>query len=748
VSTSITPVGRLGLTVTILAFVLMLETPAVASGARATFVYPTNGSTNVETSKAFTWSRVPDAQAYYVYVGSTEDGKDLVDSGALSASITSYLAPPLPVGATLWARVWTKIAGAWAYSPDISFQVSKSASRFTYPKPGMTAVDTRKPFTWSAAPDAQAYYLHVGTSPGALNLVDSGTTTATSWAVPPMPIGQTLYARIYTEIDGSWSTYTEVSFTVAYAAAPFSNPSPGQNSPNQDVTRPFSWTPLAGASGYAVWIGTTPGARDIGESGQLPSSQSTYLPRVLPAGGQLWARLWTLANGTWIHSADVPFTPAARIIRPTQQAIAASPTQPFTWTPGAVLSGRNPSYELMIGTRPGGGDLYDSGMIGTTSVAVPAAALRAGGELYARVIVKLGDGTQRRADSVFAMSGTIMRPSELNWGSAGSQAVDTSHPFAWDASDLAQGYRFEVSDGSSMVVDSGPIHVSEYFAESLQPGSYTARLGTELGGSWWWTSSPFTVVRSASSAESQIAAAHWATDFVRHMADIDGFAYQWSDLWQYTNARWPRVMTTCGVYALELLNVLAQMNVAASQPAAEQPKSVSIAFLADDADDHVVDDFWDSDDGDWIVLDPTFDIAMQRTTDGHWATAQDAHLAIAAQDWSAISYVPLGDFGFSIAKAYYLDYPLLYLNVPETARGAGADPTPYLSPIDPWPDADRGVYMAQSSQTPIELVIDGDDTSVDTSAAGGYSKAFSASSVAPSSDGEQVELFTPARHVF
>jgi hypothetical protein len=256
-------------------------------------------------------------------------------------------------------------------------------------------------------------------------------------------------------------------------------------------------------------------------------------------------------------------------------------------------------------------------------------------------------------------------------------------------------------------------------------------------------------VSGGSVAANEIAAAQWAADYVRHMADFNGYAYQWSDLWQSTNARWPRIMTTCGVYAQELLGVLGQMNIATSEPASEQPKAVSIAFLADGADDHVIDYFWDSDDSDWIVLDPTFDIAMKRTGDGHWATAQDAHNATVAQNWSAITYVPLGDFGFSIAKAYYLDYPLLYLNVPETSIGSGVDPTPYLNEVNTWPDGDADDYIVQSDTGQAQLVVDGATQDIDTSAVGGYSKAFSASSIAvPAGSNEQVSLYTPTRHVF
>ena len=610
-------------------------------------------------------------------------------------------------------------------------------------------VDTRRPFAWSTAPDAQAYYLHVGTSAGATDLVDSGVTTKTSWSVPSMPIGQTLYARIYTEINGSWSTYTQISFTVAYSVAVISNPVPGQNSPNQDLTRPFTWSALAGASGYAVWIGTSPGAKDVAESGQLAPSQTSYVPRALPAGGQLWVRLWTLASGAWIPGTDVPFTPAARIIAPAEESITVDTSRPFSWTPGATLDGRAPTYELMVGTHPGGNDLFDSGTITSTSMTVPRSDLPAGRDLYARLLVHLGDGSQRRADTVFAASGSGIQASQLTWGAPGSQAFDTSQPFTWNANDLADAYRLEILSGGATVVDSGPIHVSEYFAESLQPGSYTAQLGTELGGIWSWTASSFKVVSSGSVAADEIAGAHWAADYVRHMADFNGYAYQWSDLWQYTSPRWPRVTTTCGVYAQELLNILGQMNVAATLPASEQPKAVAIAFIVNGADDHVIDYFWDSDDSDWIVLDPTFDMAMRRASDGHWATAQDAHNATVAHNWSAMTYVPLGDFGLSIAQAYYLDYPLLYLNVPETNIGGGVDPTPYLNLVTTWPEGHHGIYMAQSAMNPIQLVIDGATRSLDTSATGGYSEAFSATSIAlPSGEAEQVKLYTPARNVF
>ena len=80
-------------------------------------------------------------------------------------------------------------------------------------------------------------------------------------------------------------------------------------------------------------------------------------------------------------------------------------------------------------------------------------------------------------------------------------------------------------------------------------GSYTAQLGTEIAGAWQWTTAPFTVTSSGTSAANEVAAAHWATDYVRQMADLNNYAYGWSELYPDTSVNFPRTFETCGVYA-------------------------------------------------------------------------------------------------------------------------------------------------------------------------------------------------------
>ena len=464
----------------------------------------------------------------------------------------------------------------------------------------------------------------------------------------------------------------------------------------------------------------------------------------------MWARVWTLSSGTWVYAGDVPFSPAAMITAPAQQAINVDRSAPVTWAPGAVINGQQPTYRLLIGTKPATGDLYDSGTITTTSQTVPASAMPAGAPLYARLIVTLGDGSQRRTDNVFATNDTTTSPSTMTWGANGPGNVDASQPFAWTATDLAQAYRLQIQDStSSTVADSGEIHIPRYFAETLPTGTYTARLGTKLAGTWNWTTTPFTVTANGTSATNEIDAAHWATNYVRHMADPQDYPYVWTEQETVVNnyavaGEHPSLVTLCADYSDELLRVLKQMNVAAQQPAANQPARFDTFFNA--LNGHTMVRFYNSADSDWIVLDPTFDIAMKRASDGHWATAADAHTATVNKTWSDIQYVGLGDYGLTLPTHYYVDYPLLYLN---PVGSSLHDPTPYLTALAGMPTGHWGSYLARSDQSPINLVVDGKSQSFVPATTDPYSAMFQATTVTqPAGSTAHVTVYTPNWYVF
>jgi hypothetical protein len=282
-------------------------TSAALAPTKATFVSPTQGAQGVNLSKPFSWTAVPDVQAYYLYVGTTQGARDVDESGETLA--TSYTPKKLLPGRTLWGRIWTKRNGAWSFS-DVSFTTAFTAT-FVHPLDGVQGVDLSKPFSWTAVPDVQAYYLYVGTTRGASDVDQSGEILATSYTPKKLLPGRTLWGRIWTKRNGAW-TYSDVSFTTLPTLTPtvatFVYPTEGARGVN--LSTPFSWTAVPDAQAYYLYVGTTRGGADVDQSGEVLAT--AYTPKKLLPGRTLWGRIWTKRNGVWAFS-DISFTTAATL---------------------------------------------------------------------------------------------------------------------------------------------------------------------------------------------------------------------------------------------------------------------------------------------------------------------------------------------------------------------------------------------------------------------------------------------------
>ena len=621
--------------------------------------------------------------------------------------------------------------------------------RFLYPVNGQQNVGLNTTFQWTAAPGALAYYLYVGTTQGADDVVNSYDHSGTSYTTTCLPPSATLWARLYTNLNGTWVHQPDISFTVSSASA-LSYPTPGQQ--NVDTTISFQWTPEANAQAYKLNVGTSPGASDLVNTGETQATSWPVPP--LPVGQTLYARLLAKINGNWTDADDVPFTAELRFGYPAVRSASIDPTVAFSWS---LASGGNGAYHLSVGSSPGGNDLYDNAQIQTNSFTVPTNSLPSGSELYAEISFTPSDGLKRKADTVFTVANTPVAPSQIVYPADGATDADVSLPFQWTSTDMAQAYELQISNASGLVVDSGDITISRYFAESLPVGPYTGQLGTEIGGQWYWTSFSFTVINTGSSMANEVASALWATDYVREMADAHGYPYSWTILENSVN--WTilegslkgsgQIQANCGNYRDILLELLKEMNVTARLPAAQQPGYFNIAFMWNGYDTHTLVQFWNTDQQRWMLLDPTFDMTMVNASDGTYATMQDMNTATVNQQWTAINYQYLGAWGDSIAKSYYLDYPLLYLNLPPVLLpGQGQDAMPYLVQQPGPPLNQLGYYTLQcSGSTTVD--INGVPEQVQCSGIDSLSKIFGAGSVAlPSGSTAAVTIYSPARNVF
>jgi hypothetical protein len=265
--------------------------------------------------------------------------------------------------------------------------------------------------------------------------------------------------------------------------------------------------------------------------------------------------------------------------------------------------------------------------------------------------------------------------------------------------------------------------VTRHFVPALPLGLLYGRVFTNVQGQWQPRDFTFTVTANTTSAALQIKSALWATDVVRQMALTDNVPFSWTVLAGVTQGD----SATCFNYAEALLAVLAEMSV--QLPA----RFLSVALNPNDYDVHSLVEMFDPDSQSWMLLDPTFDLTVSRTADGKWATAEDMSAATRAEQWRNVSYVFLGALGDHYARGYYLDYPLLFVDIYHAGQlltnGQGGPVLPYMVSVS-MPVSTPGFYaIGCAGDVVTELLIDGVDTSIECNGVDGLSYVFSVGSL-------------------
>jgi hypothetical protein len=695
----------------------------------ARFTYPANGATKVSPTKAFEWTPVDGVQVYYLYVGTTPGAKDLWNSSEIQQ--TSYQGPTLPAGRVLHARLHTKFDNAW-YAINISF-TTDSVAAFVFPTNGAVSVDLSEPFRWTEVAGAQSYCVRVGSAPGLKDYVDTGEINATSYLVQSLPADRPLHARVYTKVEGKLP-YTDINFTVP-SKATFVFPT--NAAANVDLAHPFQWTSAPGAEAYYLWVGTGLGLKDLVDTGEIHTTNYTVLK--LPLERTLYGRIWTRKTGAgWLRH-DITFRVArvvASFIHPRDGQVHVDPSLAIRWTP--VADGRA-RFKLSIGTTPGGKDLVDTNEMAQTSY--QATALPADRTLYARVWTRVGT-TWRYEDAAYTLAATVA-PARIIIPTDGAANIDTGLPFQWTSVDLARGYRLRIgtSVGASDVHDSGTIRVTRRFVSNMPIGTpLFGHVETLIDGTSYGTDFTFTAGKPRDAMNQKIKSALWATNLVREMADQENYPYTWTELADVSL----RLESYCTDYASTLVSVLTQMNI----PFARR---VNVTFNDNMIDTHVVVELLDTVQNRWIILDPSFSVAMKRASNGAWATAEEVQQATRTKQWEDITYEFLGHFGDTLVRRYSLDYPMLYLNVyhQEVPLGQGETVLPYLQQVAAPVSGPRSFYVAQCLDgTAITLKVDGRSTTIPCLGVDSTSYVFSANSITPARSSGRFKLYRPIRNVF
>ncbi len=214
--------------------------------------------------------------------------------------------------------------------------------------------------------------------------------------------------------------------------ATFTSPTDGATAVN--MSTPIQWTTVAGAQAYYLYLGSTLGAKNLADSGEL--QQTSYVALNVPTGVLVYARLWTEVAGLW-RFVDITFTAtAANVLEftyPAPGAATADMSQPFQWN--TITDAQ--AYYLYVGTAVGLTDLVNTGELPTTSYL--AYNLPINQLLYLRLWVKVS-GTWRSIDRTVTATNTAVQLAQFINPTNGATNVNVAQPITWSTALNADKY--------------------------------------------------------------------------------------------------------------------------------------------------------------------------------------------------------------------------------------------------------------------------------------------------------------------
>ncbi len=168
------------------------------------------------------------------------------------------------------------------------------------------------------------------------------------------------------------------------------------------------------------------------------------------------------------------------------------------------------------------------------------------------------------------------------------------------------------------------------------------------------------------TVQDQIDAAMIAVGAVRDMAATDGVPLPGTGLRETVLEAFGSDEATCLSFSQTLLKLFVQVGITA--PA----RQADVCLKENEFDCHTLTELQNSENGRWILLDPTFALIARKAESGEFSSVSELSVATRALELSKIEYEFVGGWDDEFARRYYLDYPILFANVvrPETEEPA------------------------------------------------------------------------------
>ncbi len=267
---------------------------------------PVNNEVNVPVDTEIAWNAVAGVDGYFLSLGTSLGGTELLDE--LATSATSYSPPEgLPENTRIYVTITLFFFDQDNFPcPSESFitedvTVPPACTDLVSPDDGALDVNVNAAIDWAYAPRATGYRLSLGTSPGGSELLSDEILDNSQSYQPTvaLPFETQIYVRVvpFNENGPAAGSCTEYSFiTAAALAIPGCTAliSPADGAVNVPLTPILEWAPSPGAAAYRVSLGTAPGLNNILDNASFATTATpvidfqpnrTFFVTIIPYNG-------------------------------------------------------------------------------------------------------------------------------------------------------------------------------------------------------------------------------------------------------------------------------------------------------------------------------------------------------------------------------------------------------------------------------------------------------------------------------
>ena len=248
-------------------------------------VFPQDGAT-VPVDAVISWTEVFGITAYKIRLGLTPGGNEI--SPLVSTGLSTSFTPPLglPESSQIFVSLYIfnrtqgdTLCVSYSFFTD-SFTAPPGCTTLASPADGQTNVPVQSVIRWRYSPTATSYRLSIGTTPGGSEVLNNAVITDLSYNPPADLQPETdYYVTIIPENRlGQATNCDEFSFrTGPLATIPACSPIiyPSDLEFDVPLSPRIRWSPVTGADGYLVSIGTSPTLNDILDNADFSSDTET-----------------------------------------------------------------------------------------------------------------------------------------------------------------------------------------------------------------------------------------------------------------------------------------------------------------------------------------------------------------------------------------------------------------------------------------------------------------------------------------